>query len=239
MPAPRTTPVDGLHRDDRLLDASALSLHYTVIAAAVCWAGFAIIAALVLTHRSDAFDMAGLRMVYGGAMAGRLPPPAWLVDAVRLVTSLGGPLVRNVLASVAAAALLLLGQRMAAARYVLTVVGAWLADVGLKALVCRPRPTLLPQLVKATGYSFPSGHSFNGAAVYIGLALALAGLGLQWPVRIGMIAIALVVTWLVCFTRLWLGVHYPTDVVAGWLGGTGLALLAVAIVRSRAALRPT
>ena len=78
--------------------------------------------------------------------------------------------------------------------------------------------------------SFPSGHSFNSAVVYIGIALAFAAISPRQSVRLTVIGIAVVLTLLVSLSRVWLGVHYPSDAIAGWLGGAGWAFLAAALL---------
>jgi len=81
-----------------------------------------------------------------------------------------------------------------------------------------------------TGNSFPSGHSFNGAVVYIAMALAFAAISRRETVRATLIAGALAVSLIVAWSRVWLGVHWPSDVIAGWLGGAGWAFLASALL---------
>ncbi|HSD67815.1 MAG TPA: phosphatase PAP2 family protein [Vicinamibacteria bacterium] len=94
----------------------------------------------------------------------------------------------------------------------------------VKAVVGRPRPTLWPWLLPTSGYAFPSGHAVAGAAFYPLLGwLALRGLDLG---RAGC-ALGLVVAAFVGVGRLYVGVHWPSDVVAGWAIGAALALGAI------------
>jgi len=83
----------------------------------------------------------------------------------------------------------------------------------------------------AGGNSFPSGHSFNAAVVYIAMALVFAGFSSRAAVRRTVIGAALILTLLVALTRVWLGVHWPSDALGGWLGGAGWAFLAAAVLR--------
>jgi len=101
----------------------------------------------------------------------------------------------------------------------------------VKAVVARPRPTLWPWVLRTSGYSFPSGHAVAGAALYplLGwLVLRSRGKG-----RMGYGA-GLAIGVLIGLTRLYAGVHWPTDVLAGWALGAALSLGAVRWLRGPA-----
>jgi len=201
-----------------------------LVVAALCWAGFALIAWLVNTGRTGSFDDPGLLFWRTGA--GLVPRgPKWLLEGVRDVTSLGGVLLRNLFVIGAVAALLFLRLRREAVLLASTVIGAWIVDGAIKGLVGRPRPEIVPHLTEAGGASFPSGHAFNSAVVYIAVALAFATLSARESVRLTIIGAAIVLSLLIAWTRVWLGVHFPSDVIAGWLGGAGWAFLAAALLQ--------
>ena len=202
---------------------------HAVVAALVCWAAFAGVVWLVLHSRLGAFDSAGLQYFRTGPDAVPWGPPA-LLEAVRDWTALGGVLLRNLFALIALAALLLIRLRREATLLAATILSGWVVNTLIKAVVGRPRPTIVSHLAEAGGSSFPSGHSFNSAVVYMGIALALASLTARREVRWSMIAGAAAVTALIALSRVWLGVHYPSDVIAGWLGGMGWALTASALL---------
>jgi undecaprenyl-diphosphatase len=88
----------------------------------------------------------------------------------------------------------------------------------------------VPHLAEAGGNSFPSGHSFASAMIYIGMALAFASMSKRHSVRYTLVASAMVLSMLIAWSRVMLGVHYPSDVAAGWLGGAGWAFLAAALL---------
>jgi undecaprenyl-diphosphatase len=97
----------------------------------------------------------------------------------------------------------------------------------LKALLARPRP-LDGRLVDAGGFSYPSGHAVSAAVLYVTLAL-VGSRHFKGPgYRHMLVALAAVVTLLVAATRVYLGVHYPTDVTSGTALGAGWAVLLAA-----------
>lgn len=197
---------------------------------ALCWAGFLLFVWLVTTGRTSAFDRTGL--LYWRTGVGLVPKgPPWLLEAVRDLTSLGGVLLRNLFVIGAIVALLFLRLRREAMLLALTVIGAWAVEGALKDLVGRPRPLIVPHLTEAGGASFPSGHAFNSAVVYIAIALAFATLSARESVRLTIVGAAIALSLVVAWTRMWLGVHFPSDVAAGWLGGAGWAFLAAALLQ--------
>lgn len=196
---------------------------------ALCWAAAAVVALLVLTGHAAPLDATGLLFWRTAPELAPAGPPL-LLEMVRDLTALGGVLLRNLLATGAVLALLFLRLRREAALLALTVAGGWLVNSLLKALVGRPRPEIVPHLTAAGGDSFPSGHSFNSAVVFIAIALAFATLSARQSVRLTMIGAAVALSAAVAWSRVWLGVHFPSDVMAGWLGGAGWAFLAAALL---------
>jgi undecaprenyl-diphosphatase len=202
---------------------------HAMLAALVCWTGFVAMALLVASGRGAAFDAAGLRIWREGPGLAVPHGPHWLIEAVRDYTALGGAL-RHLFAVAAIMALLFLKLRREAVLFGITVIAGLLGEVLLKAVFARPRPTIVPHLMEAAGSSFPSGHSFNAAIVYIAMALAFAAISPCRSVRWTMIVGAMALTLLIALSRVWLGVHYPSDAIAGWLGGAGWAFLASALL---------
>jgi undecaprenyl-diphosphatase len=183
---------------------------------------------------ADALDSTGL-LFWRDATLRPWGSPA-LLEAVRDVTALGGVLLRNFFAIAAMIALLFLRRRREALFFALTVMSGWLVNSALKALVGRARPGIVPHLTEAGGNSFPSGHSFNAAVVYIAMALAFAAMSSRPAVRRTLVSTAIGGSLAIAWSRVWLGVHWPSDVIAGWLGGAGWAFLACALFQRPAAL---
>ena len=200
-----------------------------LIVAVILWVGFAIMVYAVTHGLTDAFDERGLMSFRTGEELGPRGPEL-IFESVRDITSLGGVLLRNLFALMAVVALLFLRLRREAFLYAATVITGWLANTGLKLLVGRDRPQIVPHLTEAGGESFPSGHSFSAAVVYIGMAIAFAAMSKNHTVRYTIIGFAMVLSATVAWSRVMLGVHFPSDVVAGWLGGAGWAFLAAAVL---------
>lgn len=145
---------------------------------------------------------------------------AFATTVMVAITVLGNGLVLA-LVVVTAAWLSIRRARRATARYLCAVgVSAGAATFVLKNTFARARPAG-EHLVAAGGYSFPSGHSLSSAAVYLALALVAVRCRPRWGFPIWTGSVLLVC--LVGFSRAYLGVHYPSDVVAGWAFGAALA----------------
>jgi len=200
-----------------------------LISALICWAGFAAMVALVLAGNAGWLDAPGLLAARTGD-AREFAGTSLLLEIVRDTTALGGVFLRNLFAIGAVVALLFLKLRREAVLFAMTVAGGWIANTALKLLVGRERPQIVPHLMEAGGESFPSGHSFNAAVVYIGMALAFAAMSRRHSVRYTLIGTAMVASALVAWSRVLLGVHFPSDVIAGWLGGAAWAFTAAALL---------
>ncbi|MXO73755.1 phosphatase PAP2 family protein [Altererythrobacter aerius] len=200
-----------------------------LVAAAVLWAGFALMVWLVLRGQTGAFDETGLLAARTGE-ARDFAGSHLMLEIVRDVTAMGGVFLRNLFAVAAVVALLFLRLRREAVLFAMTVAGGWIANTLLKVLVGRERPQIVPHLMEAGGESFPSGHSFNAAVVYIAMALAFAAMSSRHSVRYTLIASAMVLSAMIAWSRVMLGVHFPSDVTAGWLGGAAWAFTGAALL---------
>lgn len=164
----------------------------------------------------------------------------WLTHLMRGVTNLGSS---RVLVPLVIAVGALLWRRRRTARPFLALVATWAGAVSLqlivKALVGRPRPRI-GALVSASGSAFPSGHATQAAAVYVMLAAVVAPRTRSRAARVGVWTVSSIIVGTVAISRLYLGVHWLTDVVGGLLLGTlwAVALLAASATgRGRDAAR--
>ena len=150
--------------------------------------------------------------------------PSWLPEAMTDLTAFGSP-TGLLLVCFAVTLFLLLARRLRTALFLVAATAGGMALGSLlKQLYARPRPNVVPHLVDVTSSSFPSGHATDSAIVYLTLAALLARNVQQRGVRAYIIGFAILLTLLIGVSRVYLGVHYPSDVVGGWTIGAAWAL---------------
>lgn len=151
--------------------------------------------------------------------------PAWLPSAVRDITALGSGAVLTLVVVVTVVFLLLLKRRQSVLLVILaTTLGSLVVTI-VKALISRARPDLIQRLMEEVSASFPSGHAANSAIVYLTIATLLFPVLPRRRVRAFVLFIAMFLTGIVGLSRVYLGVHWPSDVLAGWVFGGCWAML--------------
>ncbi|HKH10475.1 MAG TPA: phosphatase PAP2 family protein [Rubrobacter sp.] len=194
---------------DRLTVAAAVWLVVGLaVSAFVVWA-FAEITEEAIGGESRAFDRAVLLWIDTNV-------PAWLDGPMRAVTALGYYYVVLPLLTATSFAFYLKGWRLSAVMLVVSTAGGIFLTTVLKAVFRRARPEVIDSGYTAGFYSFPSGHATVAVGFYGALALILA-YHLRGAARWAVLLVGAVVVLLIGFSRLYLGVHYPTDVLAGFL----------------------
>jgi undecaprenyl-diphosphatase len=161
--------------------------------------------------------------------------PHWLEESMRDVTALGGVTFLTLATIVGVITLVFHRKRVHALIFLGAVLAAQVSSELLKDVYDRPRPSLVPHGSWVYSASFPSGHSTLSAATFFILAAVIADLEKALPAKIFVVVLAAIVVVAVGFSRVYLGVHWPSDVLAGWSLGSMWALLAFSILRS---LRP-
>jgi undecaprenyl-diphosphatase len=157
--------------------------------------------------------------------------PQWLIDAARDITVLGGRTFL-VLVIVLALGYLALDRKYAALCLVAVAAsGGGLLSTVLKHLIGRERPDVVSHFVSVASPSFPSGHSMLAAVVYLTLGALLALFAAPRRISTYFVSVALLLTVLVGSSRVYLGVHYPTDVLGGWAAGLVWALVCWLVAR--------
>lgn len=171
--------------------------------------------------------------IYDWVVARRSP---WLTDVWRVITELGGGAVIVPIMVVTVALLVVARRPWSAAFVALAAGGGLVLQALLKPLLQRPRPPVAGWLTDAGGWSMPSGHALQSASLYLALAVVVVAVARPWRVVVWTTAVVVVV--LVGCSRVYLGVHWATDVLLGWLiGAVWVGALATAM-RSRFAAEP-
>ena len=165
-----------------------------------------------------------------GALADPLGPH-WLLRAAQDVTSLGGGTVLTVLTAVVGG-YFISARRIGLAAFVVATItsGAALGSL-LKTLFLRARPDVVPHLVEVSSLSFPSAHALNSALVYLTLGALLARSESVRRVQLYVVGTAASLAVIIGMSRVYLGVHYPSDVLAGWSFGAGWAALSSSVAQ--------
>ncbi len=160
--------------------------------------------------------------------------PAWFQEVARDYTALGGYAVLMTLTFLVWAFLRLEGRHQRARFAIVVVISGYLMSMLLKGLISRPRPDIVPHLAHVDHIgkqSFPSGHSTMSTIVYLTLALMLSELSSRRRVKAFLIVAPITVAVAVGISRVMMGVHYPTDVIAGWACGLSWSLGAWLVLR--------
>lgn len=151
--------------------------------------------------------------------------PGWVEEMARDVTALGSFVVIAV-AALSVAGFLFLQRKGRAATFILVAVGSGAAlSLLLKAGFDRPRPDLVPHATAVYTSSFPSGHSMTAAVAYLTLAAVLIRVQTRRRLKAYVLSLAMLLTLAVGISRVYLGVHWPSDVLAGWSAGAAWAVL--------------
>ena len=167
--------------------------------------------------------------------------PVWFQEAMRDVTALGSTVVLALIVIAVTGFLAITGRRRTAGLVLAAVISGTLLSSLFKHGFARPRPDLVPHGTVIYTASFPSGHAMMSTLVYLTLGSLLARTQASGRVRTYILAAAAMTALLVGFSRVYLGVHWPTDVVAGWaLGGLWALIsgLVMARLQSRGDIEP-
>lgn len=194
------------------------------------WA-FAELADEVLEGDTQTFDEKILLSMRNPADQTDPVGPKWVEEMGRDFTALGGVAVLTMFTLAVIGYLLLVHKRHAALLVFVAIASGIGASFLLKYGFDRPRPDLVPHRSHVYTSSFPSGHSMMSALVYLTLASLLASVEKAPRVKIYLMLVAVGLTIAVGISRVYVGVHWPTDVLAGWLAGASWAALAWMVAR--------
>lgn len=198
-------------------------LSSVAVAAGALWA-FLEIAEDVIDGEHKSLDIAIL-------MAMRSPTnplaplgPPWFQELARDITALGSPGVLVLVVIAALGFLVLSGNRRTAAFLLASTSGGTVLSVLLKHFIGRPRPDLVPHATQVFTASFPSGHAMLATVVYLTVSALLVRFLPNRALQLYLMAIAVTLCALIGISRIYLGVHWPSDVLGGWAAGASWAL---------------
>jgi undecaprenyl-diphosphatase len=199
----------------------------------MCVAGILLVvllAVLVSVGATDSFDQLVIEALRDPALD---EPLAWMA----VVTELGSTWAVMIVAAITFAVGVAVGPWRHGLAGALTILLAAIGNSAFKLAMARERPDLLDPLVAERGFSFPSGHATTSMVAYGVLAVLIGRSRLPRAVRLSVAFVLGVLVGLIGISRVWLGVHYPTDVLAGWLVG-GVVVLAYAELTRRVSPEP-
>ncbi|MDY7225943.1 phosphatase PAP2 family protein [Hyalangium rubrum] len=197
-----------------------------------CCLGFVVLADEVLEKDTQTYDEAIVRALRK-ADAPEVPVgPRWLRGAARDVTALGSGTVLTMVTLAVCGFLALVRHFRSLLLVAGSTVGGAVLNSVLKELFARPRPSVVPHLAEVFAPSFPSGHAMLSAIVYLTLGALLSQLTLRRRLKVYVLTVGMLLSFLVGLTRVFLGVHYLTDVLGGWMAGLAWALLCTLLVRA-------
>jgi undecaprenyl-diphosphatase len=201
------------------LERHELTWLFVGLGACVLLFVFIIFAGEVMEGDTLAFDTKILRALRSPSDPSKPLGPPWLEDALLDLTAIGGSTVLGLMVLAVVGFMLLQARYRTALFVALTAASGELLNLGLKQLFNRPRPSIVPHLRDVFSASFPSGHAMESAIVYLTLGAILMRVAENRLTKLYILSVAILLTMLVGISRVYLGVHYPTDVIGGWIIG--------------------
>jgi undecaprenyl-diphosphatase len=201
------------------LDRRELMWLFVGLGLCVLLFGFVSLAGEVTEGDTQAFDTKILKALRDPADLSRPIGPRWIEEPLLDLTAIGGSTVLGLVVAVVAGFLVLQTRYRTAIVVVITWFSGELLNAAMKQVFNRPRPSIVPHLRVVYSTSFPSGHAMESAIVYLTLAAILMRASQSRMTKIYILGIAVLLTTLVGVSRVYLGVHYPTDVLGGWIVG--------------------
>lgn len=156
--------------------------------------------------------------------------PHWLQEIMRDFTALGGVGVLALITGAVVGFFFMTGKRRSAWMVAASIGGGVVVNNLLKWSFDRARPDVVPHIATVFSQSFPSGHAMLSAIVYLTLGVLLARAQTGWRIKLYILSIATGLTVLIGISRLYIGVHWPSDVLAGWAAGAAWALVCAMVM---------
>ena len=198
--------------------ARAIKASWWLGTASLAFGLFIKITSELLEHEVSGVD----RTILIGFAKARTP---WLTVVAVDLTALGSVTFVVLISTIALCVLLFLKDRMGALQLGAASVGAGILTSAIKNYIDQPRPEVVPQLIQVSGLSYPSGHSLAAASLYLTVAILACRHLQRTGHQIAILAMMIVIILLVGISRIYLGVHYPSDVASGVSLGAAWALV--------------
>jgi undecaprenyl-diphosphatase len=193
--------------------------------------GFLKLADAISEGQTQRFDESILKALRDPSDTSRPVGPPWSKELARDITALGGVPVLSLLSLITIGFLAMARKYHAALLVAAATIGGTVLSSALKDFFERPRPTVVPHLMEVHSSSFPSGHSMMSAVVYLTLGALLDRFVEGRRLKLYCLFVAILLTSLVGCSRVFLGVHYPTDVLGGWAAGLTWAVFCWLVAR--------
>jgi len=215
----------------RHLERAELKLLVTGLALCGLLLLFIRLASEVMEGDTQALDVQILRGLRSAADPALPIGPAWMEGVLIDVTALGSPVVLGLVVLIITGYLLLETRYVTAMIVLASSISGEILDEALKMLFERPRPAVVPHLRTVVTASFPSGHAMESAIIYLTLGALLMRVVEGRITKIYCMAMAMLLTLIVGVSRVFLGVHYPSDVLGGWMLGFFWAAVTFLVTR--------
>ncbi len=190
----------------------------------LCW-GFLQLAMVIMAGDTFEIDSTIMYALRSGVDLSDPIGPSWLEEIMRDATALGSNWLLVLITFVVACYLMLIDRKRMAIFLVVAIISGILMSFALKLGFSRPRPDLVPHHTRIYTSSFPSGHAMMSAVTYLTLAGLLAQVQNRRAIKALVFVVAISTMVLVGVSRVYLGVHWPSDVVAGWCAGAFWAMM--------------
>jgi undecaprenyl-diphosphatase len=208
-----------------------LGVILSLLVIVVCLWAFIVVAREVGAGETTNFDEWAIRALRQPDDLATPIGPRWLEEVGRDLTALGGGTFMLLLTLTISGFLWLRGKTAVLWLVLASTFSGFFLSQLLKSFFDRPRPSLVPHLSIVSTSSFPSGHAMISAVVYLTLGTILGQAVSEMRIKAYFLLVALAMTFLVGVSRIYMGVHYPTDVLAGWSAGLAWALICGLIAR--------